>query len=463
MTIGDMNTEGDTMGTFAGTGRPVYAVGFALALVLSGCLGRGGGEGADSNAISVWMFPQGDDEVAIRAFEAAFEEQNAGKDVEVVVYPEDEYQTRINTALVAGSPPDVAIIENRNWMKAGYVVEVTDQLADWGVSLEDYSPGGLSRGAVEGDASEGVYGVGTFLGGNVLVYNKGLFDAAGLDYPSPDESMTIQEYAELCRELAEPSEDPAENVFGCAMPEFAFGFYPIYGDDGRTAEGNMNAPELADAFELGASLINEGLAPTPSVLETVTEADLFAQGLIAMTWSDFSAVPLYEEGGVEFGMAPFFVIEGQEDFVDTWTAPWGTFEDSPHPEDAIAFLEFIATDAQQIQMEATPDPPLSTTVAEEAGYGEDDPVKAEFLQVLENARPLVFVPPGEEAWDPAEVLRLLTVEEQTDAQPILDEMAAAAQANLDAVWERWDSLDREQFEEEVEEEQAEASASPEES
>lgn len=450
------------MRTRAGTRRPAYPVAFALALVLASCLGRGGDDGADSNAISVWMFPQGDDEVAIRAFEAAFEEQNAGKDVEVVVYPEDEYQTRINTALVAGSPPDVALIENRNWMKAGYVVELTDQLDDWDVAADDFNPGGLSRGAVEADPSEGVYGVGTFLGGNVLVYNKALFDDAGLDYPSPDESMTIQEYAELCRALAEPSDDPAQNVFGCAMPEFAFSFYPIYGDDGRTAEGNMNAPELADAFELGASLINEGRAPTPSVLETVTEADLFAQGLIAMTWSDFSAVPLYEEGGVEFGMAPFFVIEGQEDFVDTWTAPWGTFEDSPNPEDAMAFLEFIATDAQRIQMEQTPDPPLSTTVAEEAGYGEDDPVKAEFLQVLENARPLVFVPPGEDAWDPAEVLRLLTVEEQTDAQPILDEMAAAAQANLDAVWERWDSLDREQFEEEVQEEQAEASASPEE-
>ena len=450
------------MSTRWSTRRSAYAIAFGLALILSGCFGRGGEEEGDSNAISVWMFPQGDDEVAIRAFEAAYEEANQGKDVEVVVYPEEEYQTRINTALVAGSPPDVAIIENRNWMKAGYVVELTDQLGEWGVSIDDFNPGGLSRAAVEADPSEGIYGVGTFLGGNVLVYNKELFDAAGLDYPSPDESMTIEQYAELCRELGRPSDDPAENVFGCAMPEFAFSFYPIYGEDGRTAEGNMNAPELADAFELGASLINDGLSPSPSVLETVTEADLFAQGLIAMTWSDFSAVPLYEEGGVEFGMAPFFVIEGQEDFVDTWTAAWGTFEDSPHPEDAMSFLEFIATDAQRIQMEETPDPPLSAAVAEEAGFGDDDPVKAEFLQVLENARPLVFVPPGEEAWDPAEVLRLLTVEEQTDAQAILDEMAADAQGQLDAVWERWDALDREQFEEEVEEEQAEASASPEE-
>ena len=65
-----------------------------------------------------------------------------------------------------------------------------------------------------------------------------------------------------------------------------------------------------------------------------------------------------------------------------------------------------------------------------------------------------------EAWDPVEVMRLLTVEGETDAQAILDEMAATAQDQLDAVWERWDSFDKAQFEDQVEEEQAEASAEP---
>jgi maltose-binding protein MalE len=222
----------------------------------------------------------------------------------------------------------------------------------------------------------------------------------------------------------------------------------------------MNAPELAEAFEIGAGLINDGLAPSSSVLDTIAESDLFAQGQIAITWSDFTAVPTYQESEIDFGMAPFFVVEGQEDFVDTWTAPWGTFTDSPHPEDALAFLEFIATDAQEIQMAETPDPPLSTVVADTAGYGDDDPIKQEFLSVLANARPLPFAPPGVEAWDPVEVMRLLTIEGQTDAQAILDEMAAAAQEQLDAVWERWDTFDKAQFEDQVEEEQAEASAEP---
>jgi multiple sugar transport system substrate-binding protein len=407
------------------------------------------------------MFPQGDDEVAIRAIEAEFEAAHPGKGVDVVVYPEDEYATKINTALVAGIPPDVAIIEGEEWMKAGFVVDLTDRLEDWGVSADDFNPGGLSRGALENDLANGIFGIGTFLGGNVLVYNRTMLDAAGVAYPSPDDSMTFQEYAAICRQLARPSPDPEQNVYGCAMPiDIATGFYPIYGADGRVALGNMNAPELAEAFEIGAGLINDRLAPSSSVLDTITEADLFAQGRIAITWSDFTAVPTYQEAGIEFGMAPFFVVEGQDDYVDTWTAPWGTFVDSRHAEDALLFLEFIATEGQRIQMAETPDPPLSTAVAIEAGYGEGDPVKQEFLRVLENARPLPFSPPGEESWDPAEVMRLLTIEGQTDAQAILDAMATAADARLEELWERWDTLDRAGFEDQVEDEESQASESP---
>ncbi len=119
-----------------------------------------------------------------------------------------------------------------------------------------------------------------------------------------------------------------------------------------------------------------------------------------MAFSDFSAVPTYQEAEIGFGMAPMVVASGEEDYVDTWTAPWGTFTDSPHPADALLFLRFIATEAQRVQMAETPDPPLSTAIAEEAGYGEDDPIKAAFLRVLENARVGAFTPPGEEQWDP---------------------------------------------------------------
>ena len=209
---------------------------------------------------------------AIRAIEAAFEEANEGKDVEIVVYPEEEYVTKVNTALVAGNPPDVAIIESDDWMKAGYVVELTDQLAEWGVSVEDFNPGGMSRGALENDPANGIYGIGTFLGGNVLVYNKAIFDAAGVPHPSTGRVDDLREYADMCRAAGPAERRPRTQTSTAApcRPTSRSASIPIYGEDGRTAEGNMNAPELAEAFEIGAALINEGLAPSSSILETIS-------------------------------------------------------------------------------------------------------------------------------------------------------------------------------------------------
>jgi hypothetical protein len=50
------------------------------------------------------------------------------------------------------------------------------------------------------------------------------------------------------------------------------------------------------------------------------------------------------------------------------------------------------------------------------------------------------VPNGVDAWEPAEVLRQLTIGGKTDAKPILDTMAAAAQTELDRVWAEWEKI-----------------------
>lgn len=410
-------------------------------LVLGACGPRGGRE---SDTVSVWTYPQGDDEVPIKAYIEPFEAQNPEIDLELLVVPEEGYVTKINAALQAHEPPDVAIIEDQSWMKAGRVEDLAPHLEEWGVDVADFNPGGIARLTVDDRSiDQGVFGVGDFVGGNVLVYNKQMFDAAGVEYPPPvDRSLTIQEYAQLCQTLAQPGDNPQETVYGCSMPAFGFSFLgaELWGEDGHEALGNINSPEMVEAFNVGSAVIRDGLAPSGSVLDTVQESDLFAEGRIAITQTDFTEVEKYQTNDIEFGLAPFWVVDGSSSAVDTWTAAWGTFTESPHPEPALQFLEFIATEGQRIRTEVTPDPPLSMSVAEEIGYGDDDPVKQQYLEVLRLAEPQVFVPPGMEVYDHTEIMRLMTVEGQTDAKPILDEVAEAAQAELDQAWERWESI-----------------------
>ncbi|MGI8534606.1 MAG: ABC transporter substrate-binding protein [Candidatus Limnocylindrales bacterium] len=454
--------------------RRSFVVVPVMALVVSGCLGgsnstqppgnptpapggtapasapSSGGGGPSSaepatGTINVWFFPQGEAaEAALRVYETQFETANHGADIAYRELPEgDPYFQGINTALQGGAPPDVAVIEDRGWMQAGLVEELSQYFDQWGVSAEDFSPGGLARGTEDGDPSTPpIYGIGDFLGGNVLVYNKDLFDAAELEYPGTDASMHISEYVELCNQLAQPNDDPAQTIYGCSMPEWGIGIQgkDVFGPDGRSPLGNINSEEMIAAWDMGTQVIRDGNAPSPDALEQASESDLFAEGRLGITWTDFTEIPKYQENDITFGLAPFYVIKEGESFVDTFTAPYGTFAGSPNKAGALAFLRFLATDAQRIRMEETSDPALDLTVAEEEGYGDDDPVKAEYLAVLQHAQPQVFVPPGIDAWDPIEVIRLMTIENQTDSRPILDEMAAAAQEQADEVWVDWEDL-----------------------
>jgi ABC-type glycerol-3-phosphate transport system substrate-binding protein len=437
----------------------------AMAILVMACGSRGGGDattqpsadggqtGASASAgasagltgtLDVWTQPQGDEERAIKAIGAAFEEANPGVEFKLLVSSEDTYATKVNTALQAKAPPDIAALEDRTWMQAGKVVQLDDKLVEWGVDVTDFNPGGIGRGTPKGTLESGLYGVGEFLGGNILVYNKALLDAAGIAHPPADRSLTIDEYDALCRAVAKPDPDPNKAIFGCSMPEWGITIQAkdVFGADGRSAIGNMNSPEMVHAFDVAAGLIRDKMAPSPQLLEAASESDMFASGRLGITWSDFTETPKYLENAVDFGIAPFYVINDGENFVDTWTSPWGTFVDSEDQALALEFLKFIATDAQRIRPTVSADPPLSMTVAAEIGYGTDDPVKAAYLEVLESAaKPQVFVPPGVEAWDPAEVMRLLVDEGRTDTQAILDAQAQASQPELDEAWERFDDIE----------------------
>jgi ABC-type glycerol-3-phosphate transport system substrate-binding protein len=203
-----------------------------------------------------------------------------------------------------------------------------------------------------------------------------MFDAAGIPYPKADTSLTIQEYAEICRKLAKPDKDPVKTVYGCSMPEWAPGIQSkdVFGEDGRSAEGNLNSPEMVDAFNIAGQLVREKAAPGGTALTAIGESDLFAQGRLGITWTDFTETPKYDAAGLQFGLAPFLVIKSGESFVDTWTAPWGTFTESTNQPAALEFLRWLATDGQVVRMQTSADHmPSPITAARGSG---SSPIRA---------------------------------------------------------------------------------------
>jgi ABC-type glycerol-3-phosphate transport system substrate-binding protein len=394
--------------------------------------------------LSIWTYAQGDKEIPIRAYIKEFEARHPDIDAKLVVIPEDNYSAKVNTSLQAASPPDVAIIEEPRWIRAGRVVDIAPWLQAWGVPISDFPAGGLARMTVDGDTSH-IYGVGDFLGGYVMVYNKALYAAAGVTPPPADRSLSYDEYAANCRAIAKPDPDPAKALYGCSSQDniYSLKLSDVYGPDGRQIVGNGNSDAMVHAFDVGTSLVNDRVAPSNQVLDAIGgdgEADLFAQGKIAVIPTDFTQVDKYAANGIDFGIVPFYAVSGTDPVLDSWTAPWGTFNGANNPQAALEFLRFIATDAQRMRPTITPDPPLRTSIAKELNYGADDPIKQQYLALLSLHKLQVFVPPGGEAWDPGEVVRQMTVDGKPDARPILDPMVQKAQKELDRLWLEWEGL-----------------------
>jgi len=137
--------------------------------------------------ISVWMYTP--DQRSLNAYKKAFEKKYSNIKLKYVIYPEANYVTKINVALRAHNPLDVAIVEEKGWIKAGLVADLARFYEAWGIRVEDFAPGGVARLTLEDGPKQGIFGVGDFLAGNVVMFNKDFFDEAGADYPPVDRSL----------------------------------------------------------------------------------------------------------------------------------------------------------------------------------------------------------------------------------------------------------------------------------
>ena len=72
---------------------------------------------AEPVTLDLWVF-EGEDGI-LPAFKQGFESSHPNITLEVTLVPEDLYVTKLDTAFAAGSPPDVALMYEARWLKAG--------------------------------------------------------------------------------------------------------------------------------------------------------------------------------------------------------------------------------------------------------------------------------------------------------------------------------------------------------
>jgi multiple sugar transport system substrate-binding protein len=370
----------------------------------------------------------------------AFERSHPNIKLEITEIPEDQYVTKIDTSLAANDPPDIAFVYGgqQRWLKAGKFLPVDDMFNEHNIKPENYNANAMSLYCLY---EAKYYCVGTFTGAVLLFYNKDMFDAAGIPYPSATKPLTVDEYYDLAKRLSKANEDLAQRVWGGSSGNtwWYMDWQTHFSADGRKAEGFVNDAATVHAYDVMAQLVNEGFAPSDSDMQLLGDVDLLGQGKQAMAITDNTlAIASLEAQNIRYGAAPPPVErEGDEPFIITWTDAWGVFSESDHPAEAMEFLAFMATEGNALRLAADTLPLDMTQASVWAAKNEGRQSVAEAIAL---ARPVIFVPGYYEVTGGPMGDAYNLIIEGTEPQAAMDEAATAIQDSLDKTWETWEQI-----------------------
>ena len=390
------------------------------------------GDGTVTGTVTLWHLDDPRPEF-LQAVKEGFEQKYPGTTVELTEVPEEGYVTKIDTAILAQQPPDVGFIYEPRWIKAGSVVALDDTIAEYDVNVDSFNKVAMSPCVVDGK----YYCVGSLTGSVVLVYNKTLFDEAGIAYPPADRSLSIDEYADLAREL-----HSALGKYGAATgaPYWWSARQTHFDDDGRTIAGYVDDAATLHAYDVLAKLIQDKVGPSPSESELVSPADMLGAGDVAMAVTDMEyAANTLEAAGFAWGAAPSPIeATGDDAYSFVGTDQYGAFANSANPVAARALVAYIANEGSRLRVEVGDQPPLDSTLFDQ--WAGENPGRQDVVTVMSlPSRPGIFVPGFWEVTAALEDIFGQMANGDADSSAITNE-APNLQDKLDREWETWEAI-----------------------
>lgn len=255
------------------------AIGLAgvAALAMTGCAS---GTPSSNGPVTITysnFISNGGNEKNLATIVAAFEKKNPDIKVDVKTLPYDTYGTALQTDLAAGTPADVFDINGPSsygpYQANGVLAELK------GVSSSAYNAALLDSYATGGKQ----YALPTSFSDVVLYYNKDLFDAAGVTYPTS--SWTWADETAAAAKLT----DKAAGVWGDHQPVTYNEYYKVLVQNGASflsKDGKKAAFNTPAGIEAAKWLVDKSGTTMPTIADGQGTADydtnLFKAGKLAM-------------------------------------------------------------------------------------------------------------------------------------------------------------------------------------
>jgi multiple sugar transport system substrate-binding protein len=350
------------------------AIGLMLPLSLLSC-GSASGSSSSATTISFWVR---DSDAAfvkplVKAYNASHKTQ-----VNLTIIPAGNFVTKFGVAVAGDSGPDVVAIDLiylPAFDAANEMMDITD-MAHKLPFFDKLSPSHIRLATY----NNRLYGLPFSAEGSVLLYNKKLFQQAGLDPNKPPTTWAEIE-ADSQKITALGNGIKGFYFAGRSAGLNAFTFLPLIwasgGDvlsaDGKTA--TVDSPVMKDALSFYHRLWTENQIPQGAKVDDGSNAlTTFATGKIGMTGSGAFSIGVLKNQypNIDFGLA-YLPGEngGWSSFAggDTIGIPHG----SKHPNEAFDFIQWcLSSDVQIDQFAKNGSIPVRTDLAQNK-YSQLDP------------------------------------------------------------------------------------------
>lgn len=291
-----------------------------------------------------------------------FEAAHPGVTVKSVQIPYNDFRRKLLTAIAGGTAPDL-IRSDIIWVPEFAYMGATVALDEYMADFKEYS-GAVFDGPLTTNFFNGhYYGLPLDTNNRVLVYNKDMFRAAGVEAPP----TTMEEFLAVCEKIHALGEGKYcfadGGTYAWAVNPWIWSFGGDVTDpDYKVSSGYLNGPKTKAAYEFLKNLVDKGYMHPGILGGGVDTWGGFGNDEIAMilegpwfptifgTKKDygFSLMPAGPGG-------PISVIGG-EDIV--------LFQQSQHKAEAADFIRFMLSETSQVGMASVGQMPVLKSLGE---------------------------------------------------------------------------------------------------